>query len=55
MEDRNCQYCGKYNSPLWVPAGAICNNCKKNIDRIRKYKLGIPKIRLSKAMRESDK
>lgn len=44
--EKECQYCGKKEKvELWIPAGYICTPCRKNIQKIRKYKLGIPKVK----------
>jgi hypothetical protein len=45
-----CQYCHRTEKVnMWVPAGNICKDCKKNLDKIRKYGLGIPKIKTPRA------
>ncbi|MFW6008610.1 MAG: hypothetical protein ACOCP8_05020 [archaeon] len=41
-----CQFCDSETQVrIWIPAGAICSTCKKNLEQIRKYKLGIPCVK----------
>jgi len=50
-----CQFCDTtVNVTDWCPAGPICNACKKNLDNIRKYKFGIPAMRITKEMHDND-
>ena len=49
--EKKCQYCKtKKNVSSWLPAGNICNTCKKNLNNIRKFSLGIPTPRITKEM-----
>jgi hypothetical protein len=44
-----CQFCAtNHNVKRWLPAGDICTTCKKNLDTIRKFKLGVPAMRITK-------
>jgi hypothetical protein len=41
-----CQFCDtESNTRMWIPAGPICDTCKKNLEQIRKYKLGVPVVK----------
>lgn len=44
-----CQFCGTSNNVInYIPEGDMCKTCKKNLDRIREYKLGVPQMRITK-------
>lgn len=46
-----CQFCHtKENIESRVPGGDMCNHCKKNIELIREWGLGIPQPRITKEM-----
>lgn len=40
-----CQYCGTEKTKYYVPYGSLCDTCRKNLDIIRKNKLGIPSVK----------
>ncbi len=47
LKERGCQFCGKKRDlDIYIPAGVMCRDCKKNLDLIRKYKTGIPKPKI---------
>lgn len=46
---KKCQYCDTTkNVKMWIPAGEICTECHKALNRIRLLKCGVPLVRLTK-------